>query len=327
MKRRAWLGSIPALGVLAARARAAADAQTLTKLVASYGSIEGSQTPLWVAFEAGYFRAAGLDVELVYQASSTQVPALLSGDVQIAQVGGPEVASVNLSGADLVILATLGAVFPYQFMVAADIKTPAQLRGKTIGVSRFGDVSDAATRIALRRVGVDPKEVSFVQVGSSVNRTAALIGGTIQGGVQSPPATFLLQAHGLHPLFDLAALKIAAATATVAARRSWVAAHHDLVQSFIDALLQGVRRERTDENFTVGVMKKYFKSEDDREMHLSWNYFAKQVVPAVPYPRVEQFTASLAEMATGNEKLAGYDVSKMLDDSFLHSASARLRIR
>src|SRR5208282_2384226 len=73
------------------------------KLTVSWGTLEPTNTPVWIANDAGIFKKHGLDVDLHFVASSLQITALLSGDVQIAMVGGPEVVSANASGADLVI--------------------------------------------------------------------------------------------------------------------------------------------------------------------------------------------------------------------------------
>jgi len=174
-----------ALALTATLARA--DTAPATKLVVSWGTVAISNTPVWVAYKAGLFKKHGLDVDLQYVESTLQIPSLISGSVQIAQVGGTNVVSADIGGADLVILATLSPVFPYLFMVPSNIKTPAQLRGKAIGVSKFGDASHVGAMIAMSRAGVDPKDVTFVQVGSSMNRATALINGAISGGVIIPP--------------------------------------------------------------------------------------------------------------------------------------------
>ncbi|HXP92029.1 MAG TPA: ABC transporter substrate-binding protein [Candidatus Binatia bacterium] len=294
-----------------------------TKVVVSWGTVAISNTPLWVTYRAGLFKKHGLDVDLQYVASTLQIPSLLSGSVQIGQVGGTNVVSADVGGADLIILATLSPVFPYLFMVSSGIKTPAQLKGKAIGVSKFGDASDVGARIAMRHVGLDPKDVTFVQVGSSTNRATALINGAIAGGVIIPPMNVELEAHGLHTLIDLARLRVPAADITITARRSWVNAHRDVVQAYIDAIVEGIDRVRTDKAFAVATIKEYFKSDDDKAMAAGYDFFIREILTSLPYPRTAQFANSLDELATSNDKVKGFDVSKILDDSFLRSAAAR----
>jgi len=304
----------------------AVHADAPAKLVVSWGTLEPTNTPVWVANDAGIFKKHGLDVELHFVASSLQITALLSGDVQIAMVGGPEVASANASGADLVILGTLGPVSTYLFEVPSSIRRLADMRGKSVAVSRFGDAPDSATRIAFRKLGLDPKDVTFVQVGTSSNRMTALLNGAVQGTPASPGLNIVLEEHGMHPLFDMGKMKIPAANITIAARRAWINANRPLAQLYVDALLDAVQRTRTDKAYSVAILKQYFKTDDTKAMTLSYDYVVR-TIPSVPYAKVEQFTDVLAEMSNTNEKLRNFDVAKMLDDSFLRDAARRMNLR
>jgi NitT/TauT family transport system substrate-binding protein len=320
---------VVAIGLALALTATLARADTaLPKLVVSWGTVAISNTPVWVAYKAGLFKKHGLDVDLQYVESTLQIPSLISGSVQIAQVGGTNVVSADVGGADLVIMATLSPVFPYLFMVPSSIKTPAQLKGKTIGVSKFGDASDVGARIAMAKAGIDPKDVTFVQVGSSTNRATALINGAIAGGVIIPPMNVALEAHGLHTLIDLARLRVPAADITIAARRSWLNSHREIAQAYIDAMVEAIAKAKSDKAFTVATIKEYFKSDDDRAMSAGYDFFAREIMTtSLPYPRPEQFTSSLEELSKSNEKIKGFDVAKILDDSFLRNAAAKTRSR
>jgi NitT/TauT family transport system substrate-binding protein len=322
-----WTLSLAALLVVGSTAGLPANAaEMLSKVVVSWGTLEPTNTPVWVAQEAGIFKKHGLDVDLRYVASTLQITALLGGDVQIAMVGGPEVASADASGADLVVLATLGPIATYIFEVPGSIKTLADMRGKSVAVSRFGDAGDAATHIAFRRLGLDPRDVTFVQVGNSGNRMAALLNGAVQGTPASPGLNVDLEDHGMHPLFDMGKMRIPAANITIAARRVWVDANRPLVQKYVDAMLDAIHRTQTDKPFAVAVLKQYFKTDDTRAMTESYDYIVR-TIPAVPYPKVEQFSAILGEMETSNEKLRSFNVAGMFDDSFLRDAARRMHLR
>jgi len=105
-----------------------------------------------------------------FSGGANTMSALLSGQLQLAQVGGSEVLSAAARGADVVIVATLSPVFPYVFMAAADIRSPADLEGKKVGISTAGGSADIAIRQGLRQVGIGPdKDVTIVPVGSHVD--------------------------------------------------------------------------------------------------------------------------------------------------------------
>src|SRR2546425_9300977 len=157
-------------------------------LQVSYSNIIGDELPLWATKEGGFFEKSGLDVNLSNIASAQGVPAVLAGQVTFAQVGGSEVMAAVANGADLIVIAPLAGVYPFVLEVAADIKTVDDLKGKKIGVAGPGPSSGIATRVALRKMGLDPdKDVVIQAVGSAPNRTAALLSGAIQAGVSQPP--------------------------------------------------------------------------------------------------------------------------------------------
>jgi NitT/TauT family transport system substrate-binding protein len=316
----ALLGAAPFAVAPGAGSAAGAPA---TKLVVSWGTVAISNTPLWVAYRAGLFQKHGLDVDLQYVESTLQIPSLISGSVQVAQTGGSNVLSADVGGADLVILATLNPVFPYLLMVPAEIKTVAQLKGKAIGVSKFGDASDVGARIALQRAGLDPKDVTFVQVGSSTNRATALINGAISAGVIIPPMNVELESHGLHTLVDIARLRIPTADITIAVRRAWLNPNRDVAQRYIDAILDGIEKTKTDKQFAVATIKEYFKSNDDKAMSAGYDFFVKEILTPLPYARPAQFASIIGELSQANEKIKAFDVSKIIDDSFLRHAAAR----
>src|SRR6267378_4872972 len=141
----------------------------------SYSNLIADNLPEWLALESGIFKQNGLDVTLDNIVSSTGIPALLSGQVQIAHLGGSETLSAAAEGGDLVVISITGPVYPFVFMAPAAITSIDQIKGKKIGVSNVGSSSDIATRVMLKKVGLDPaKDVEIVAVGSLQNRIAAL---------------------------------------------------------------------------------------------------------------------------------------------------------
>ena len=186
----------------------------------SYSNVIADNLPEWMALEGGYYKQNGLDVQLDNIVSSTGIPALLSGQVQVAQLGGSETLSAAAGGGDLVIIGIIGPVYPFVFMAPASITSIDQIKGKKIGVSNIGSSSDIATRVMLRQVHLDPeKDVTIVAVGSLENRVAALLNGAIDGGVAQPPDQLVMEDKGFHVIYDLAAQKLPSA-----APRSWCSA-------------------------------------------------------------------------------------------------------
>ncbi|HVA25880.1 MAG TPA: ABC transporter substrate-binding protein [Chloroflexota bacterium] len=294
-----------------------------TPLVMSYSEIVGVHVTEWGAKDAGIFDKNGLNVEIRLIESSLGVSALLSGQVQIASMGGSEMLAADVNGADLVAYATMSPVYPYKFEATAAIKTPADLKGKKIGISRFGSSSDVATRAWLKTVGINPSDVKFVQIGSLAARTAALKSGALDGAMASATSAPALESTGLHPLVDLAAEKIPAVNDCIVAQRTWAAANHGELQKFIDSVMQAKVKEKADKAFTLGVFKKYLKVNDPKELQANYDYYLGQVIPDAPYPATSGFKDAIEALATKNPKAAGFDASKVVDPSFVKSAVDR----
>ena len=298
----------------------AAAGQTLI----AFSELVGSNLGLWGAKEAKIFQQNNVDVDLRLIESSLSVGAVLSGQVRLAAVGGSESLAAAVQGADLRAIATLGPVYPYKFEVPNSIKNKDDLRGKKVGVSRIGSSSDVATRVGLRKFGLEPdKDVSIVQVGSATARTAAMISGALQGALVTPPDTVQLESQGFHPLFDLAALRLPAANDMLIAQGSWLTQHRDIAQKIVDSEIQATAREKKDKAFAEDVLKKYRKTEDPKALDAAYDFFVTETNPLLPYPKAEQLTDSVASVSKKIPATKTFDLNKFLDPSFVQSAADR----
>ncbi|HEX6512696.1 MAG TPA: ABC transporter substrate-binding protein [Chloroflexota bacterium] len=294
------------------------------KLSTSYSEIYEGQTPVWVAQDAGIFKQNGLDVEQTYIASANVIAALVSGQVAIAQGGGSEALSAAAGGADLVVIGNVVPVYPYILEAAASIKSVDDLKGKRIGVSSFGSSSDIATRVALKKVGLDPdKDASITTVGSSQNRSAALAAGSIQGGMDQPPSSYDLEKQGLHPLFDMASLNLPTVNNGIIVQRAWLNSHHDVAQAYIDSIVQGLARSKKDRAFATDTLAKYMKLDDKSLAQKSVDYADDHLFPDYPDIKPDAFADSVEVLSAKNPNVKNFDLNKIIDDSLVQSAMQR----
>ncbi|HKF74552.1 MAG TPA: ABC transporter substrate-binding protein [Candidatus Dormibacteraeota bacterium] len=325
------LVSLLTLTMLAAACGGAASAPATTSsshpttsLTASYSEIIPDELAPWVASDEGYFTKNGLDVTLQSIASTNGVAALLSGQVQIAQLGGSDVLSAAAAGGDIVIVANLVPVLPYVFMVPASIDSVSQLKGKKVGVSKFGGSADIATRLGLQKNGLDPNgDVTIVATGSASNRVAALRAGAIQGAVSQPPESTTLQQQGFHVLFDLAKEKLPAANTVVATTGAYLKAHRAVVQSYVDSLVEALAGLRKDQAVSDRALGKWEQVTDPALLKDTYAFYTKEIFTAYPTPVPGQYQAAIEVLKAQNPKLATFDVSKILDPSFVKSAQSR----
>jgi NitT/TauT family transport system substrate-binding protein len=294
-------------------------------MLASYSELTPINLPLWIAIDEGIFKKNGLTVEGRYIESSLGVGALLSDEVKFAAMGGSEALAAAVNGADLKVLATLSPYYPYRLEVKDSIKTAADLKGKKLGISRFGSSSDSATRAALKKLGLEPTDVEFVQVGSLAARTAALLSGQLDGGVDGLPDWITLEQHGFHPLLDLAAAKLPAVNNTLVARAGWIQANKDTTQKYVDSIVEGIARAKADEPLSLRETKKYLKdrASDDQALRESYNLTIKEIMQIPPVTTPEMFHDALTQMAEKTAKAKGYDINKLIDNSFVNDAQRR----
>ena len=313
----------PGASVAPSAARATATPAPV-KLTISYSNPIADFLPFWIAADDGTFAKNGIDPDIQSIASAQGVAALLAGQTQVAGIGGSEILSAAAGGADLVVVANLVPVYPHIFYVAPDIRTPADLKGKKVGISSIGSSSDIATRVLLRRIGLDAdKDVTIVAVGSTDQRTAALVAGAIQGAVTLVPDTLVVEDKGFKPLYDLAALNLPASQTVIAVQRSLLTSKREVVQRFVDSVVTATARIRKDRSFSIATLKKWLKSTDDRAMTATYEKYAVPIIPTLPYPKAEQFKDSQETLGAKNDKVKTFDLSKLLDPSFVQSAADR----
>lgn len=279
---------------------------------------------MWIAQDAGIFARNGLEVDARVASATTGLASLLSGEINIQVGGGSEMMNGVANGADLVTLGNIAPVSALRFEVATAIKSKTDLVGKRLGITRFGSATDTALRTLLKQQGLNPdKDVTFIQLETPANVSAALISGNIQGALASPPLVFKLEDAGLHPLYDLGKLGVPDTTAVVVANRAWVTANKATVQRFMDSLIQGVVREKSDKALALATMKKNLKFDDDVALNKTYDYYASTVVTTEPYSKPEQFADIVALINAKTGKLKDFDTAKVIDNSFVQSAVER----
>jgi NitT/TauT family transport system substrate-binding protein len=284
----------------------------------SYSQVVADELPLWIADEAGLFKAHGVDVKLVSLNSSDGFPALISGQTQMASIGASEMVSGAGSGADVRYLATLTPVFPYELF--AKVNDPQQLRGKRVGVTSTSGSLYVATLAALRQVGLQPTDVQLTPLGSVTNVNNALVAGTIDAAMSHPPATTAIEAAGFKPIVDLAKQNIPTSNVGIAATAEYVTSHGDQVRRFMAALQEAIKREKTDEAYASRVLAAHLHVTDPQAIKETYQYYAGEILPDVPTPRVAQLQTSVDELRPTVPGVQGLDLTKIVDASFLAPA-------
>jgi ABC-type nitrate/sulfonate/bicarbonate transport system substrate-binding protein len=233
-------------------------AQSLHMLNMGYSGAGIGSDLLKVIERSGLWRKHGLDVRVVYLSSGTlMAQTLSSGDIGIAGFDTPAMLNLALAGNSLKVIAVpINRLEPF-FVVRASIKTPADLKGKKITISRFGSGSDIMTRVALRYWKIDPdKDVSFFQSGNTPTRTAALIAGHMDGALVSSTGVAKIVATGCcRVLADLSELPLEFANYGVVVSGGLLKTQRDNVKRFLQALTEGIYTFKTKPDVARGVLR------------------------------------------------------------------------
>jgi NitT/TauT family transport system substrate-binding protein len=305
-------------------AAASAPGGAPTRLAVAYSNLITDNLPLWTARDMGIFDRSGLDVDLQYIASTNAMAALLAGQVQVASTGGSEVINSIANGADLVVVATLNPVYAVFLETRPEIKTAEDLKGKTIAITNPGASFDVATRVLLQHEGIDPdRDVTFIKTGSVANVTAALVSGNVDAGLANVPDTIKIEAAGLHPLFDMSKLGLPGSTVVLVLQRAYVDQQRAAVQRFVDDVVEALAREKHDQPGSVRLLEKYLQTQDQRGMEAAFDYYTQSILPALPFPRPEQFGDAQRTTSAVNPKAQDVSVESFLDPTFVQSGADR----
>ena len=305
--------------VICASSVPAAESPPMRKIRAAFTSLSGSMAPPWVAHEAGIFRKHGLEVEVIAMPSGIEgMNALIAGEVQFLQIAGGTTVSAALGGADVMVVTTTIDTFVQNLVTRPEIERAELLRGKALGISRFGTSIDTGARVALRHFGLVPeKDVAIVQIGSVESIVAAMQGNRVQAGILSYPSISRAKKLGHRVLLDVSALGIPYASTGVTTRGKLIREDPDLVRRYMAAQLEAIARMKRDKNFTMTVMGKYLRTNDQELLSEAYEIYVQKHLLKVPLPTVDAIRSVLEELAGRNPKAKEQDPKKFFDDSFV----------
>jgi len=300
-------------------AAASASAQEGRRLRAGYTSISGNMTPLWAAREGGYFKKYGIDMDLISMPSGNEgMNALIAGELEFLAIAGSTTASAALGGAEVVALGTTVERLVASLVVGPAIQKPEDLKGKSVGISRFGTSIDTGARIAIQHFGFEPvKDVAIVQIGSVASILSAMRGNRVQAAILTYPSIIQARREGYREMLDIASLGLPYASTGITLRRSFLQQRRELVTNYVKAMLEAIARIKKDKAFTVDVMTKYLRTKDKEILDGTYDVSVTKYLKRIPFPTVEAFRTVLEELVEVNPKAKGQDPQKFYDDTIL----------
>jgi len=250
-RRNFWLAvSLLILGI----AERSADA----RIVVGVSTVNVAFLPIYVTQDKGFFKDEGLDVLVVmFNAGATNLQAMIGGDVQIMAGGVPETVLARAGGADIRNFWAISNVMPFQIYGSAAMKSLKESKGKKFAISRFGSLSEFLTRSALRHSGVDPKDVTMMQIGATPARFTTLATGVVDATILWFPVTERAKAAGMTKLFDLKDLYPNWTNVGFISREGWLAKEKEQTMRFLRAYQRGIKHTIENRDDGIKALRKY----------------------------------------------------------------------
>ena len=291
-------------------------AQGLTRIASGYSAISGPHAVLWIAREAGLFEKNGLKAEVAYiRSGSTMAQALLAGELQIAQTGGPGVLAAAVGGADFVIVAVALNTTP--IVIMGTVSRMEELKGKAIGVTRYGSNTDISARFAIRKFGLQPdKDVALVQLEDYPGIMGGIQSGRIAAGALADPFTDHAKKLGYKEIADIASLGLEFPFVTLTAKKTYLRDHPDVVQRFIRAYTEAIALYKNNRELAIKVTQKYTGIKDPAILSSTVNFYAPKLSRA-PYPTVGSIRFVLEQIAAQNPKAKNANPETFMDVTFV----------
>ena len=298
-------------------------AAPLEKVNASYGAISGSMLPIWVAKEARLFEKHGLDLNLVYISGGPRsIMSLIGGSVQFVNHSGMPALEAYQRGADTAMIASPMNQLEHSLVVQKNITNVEQLRGKILGMSTSGSLTDILLREGLRLNGVSEKEVTIIPVGDLGARLSGLQTGRIHGAIIAGVQTLTATRMGFKQLIDYSKLPLEISGSGILIRRAYVNKNSETTLKFLRGWIEGIYLLKAKPEFSLGVLKKYVATQDSEVLNAIYGHY-KEKLTTKPAPQVRVVKSMLYLLSrTGSDFATNTSPEGFIEARFINELEA-----
>ncbi|HZR98780.1 MAG TPA: ABC transporter substrate-binding protein [Chloroflexota bacterium] len=287
------------------------------RIAVVYATTSTGNSNFQLAQDQGIYRQNGLEVEHSTLPPPTIPAALFTNQAQFSVSACAGMIEAVAANNDLVLLATVAPRLQYMFAAGPGVTRPEDLKGKRLAVSRLGSGVDMAARYMLRYIGVDPADVTFVQVGGTPERYGALVGGSADAAIlSSEEGVFLANQDGFNVIVDMAEAPVPYCNQGVIAMRQYVQDNPDVVRRFMRALVESIARFKQNRQEATDAVEAIASRDDPAKIEHLRDAWAR-IYPAKPYPDLAGLRFVLDELAAADPRLAPLDAEHMIEPRFI----------
>lgn len=283
----------------------------------AYSSVNPHALLVSLAEKRGLYTKYGLSSTVVYiPGGSTVIQAMLSGEVDLGQLTGPPGVTANLRGADITYVAMTDDRMGYQLVTRSDLKSTNDLKGKRFAISRFASSADFGLRTLLRRVNVDPKDVTILQIGNESERLAALRSGSVDGSVFNAPFGAIAKKFNFNVLADATALGIPYFNTGMCGSLKVLQKNEGRILNFMRAYVESIKIFKTEPEYTMKTLAQFSRVNDQELLREAYDY-NRNKIPDLPYPSVSAMQAVVDPLVAAEPKLGKVDAKNFVTDRYL----------
>ena len=242
----------------------------------------GFHIPSYVAIDKGFLKAEGLDANFIAATAGVLVRATIAKEIEFTPIpgGGSE---AMLKGAPLVFFVGESLVSQWTLTTTPDIKRVEDLRGKTLGLGRPGSADYSEMVVTLGKhfnmqPGKDYKVISFT---GEPDRVAALIQGSIQGGILSFPHAARAEKEGMKILMRTGDY-IPRLGGTFLTHKDFLKEKRDVAKRFTRGMIKATDYIKANKKGTIEVIEKYFEIKDAKIVESIYNQVYDKYSPEMP---------------------------------------------
>jgi len=255
-------------------------------------------TYAYLAQDAGLWRKHGLNIKLLlFESGSTLAQVARSGEIKIAINSAPTTIAARAQGADSIIVAAAVNTLPYSLVAAKGITSWDQLKGKRVGISRFGSGTDTAIRLVCKKFGLDPaKDLTILQGGTQPTRLQALAAGAIDATLVSPPLDFVAKKQGWSIVVNIAQLGIPYPQLVIETTDRLNRDNPKLVKDFLKGFVETIYYAARFKDETKKTIMKHLRISDPEILDATYESFIK-VTDYSAEPSLEGIRNAIDEVA------------------------------
>ena len=286
------------------------------KIRIAYTSPGPQHGVLWVGDVAGVFKKNNLDLEIIYMPGNISMGSLISGELNFGQMTGALMSPARLQGSDAVMLVSVQELLDDRFVVRPSIKSPEELKGKRIAVSRFGAASHMRVLNMLPRFGLTDKDVTFLQIGDTPARIVAMVGNSVDASSFSPPDHLAAVQAGMRVMLNMAELNIYYQGTGLVASQRYIAKNRDIARRMVKSYVDAIHIVRTNPELAKPAFIKYRKTKDEKQVEDAYQTL-REIVKAKPYPNLESFKTIFKDVSDRIPAAKTANAKEFVDTSFL----------